>query len=251
MSVRQLAMVVDAERCIDCKACQASCKVANKVPAGYWRNWIKSEDTEAAAKAKRRMRFQPGNCMQCDEPTCVAACPTGATYKDARDGVIKIDRSLCIGCGLCLPACPYGARFRNPELKQADKCDFCAERRAAGLEPACVSTCPTKARAFGDLGDSGSPVSLRLKNGEALRIVNAKSDTKPNIYYRGDPGLKDWPTEARMPTAWQAWKYLAGPAVKAVVGLTALGVGAMFFKQVFMPHDPPVDEGSEKGGGHE
>ena len=142
MSRQRLAMVVDAAACIDCKACQMACKVANRVPAGYWRNWIKAPDLEASAGARKAIRFQPGNCMHCAKPTCVEACPTGATYVREADGTVQIDRDMCIGCGQCLPACPYGARYRHPELNVADKCDFCRERRKAGLDPACVGTCP-------------------------------------------------------------------------------------------------------------
>ena len=237
-------MVVDAGVCLDCKGCMASCKVANQVPDGKWRNWIKTPDLGSGAKNGRKVVFQPGGCMQCDEPTCVSACPTGATYKDKKTGVVVIDRGLCIGCGQCLPACPYGARYRHPQLKVADKCDFCAGRRAAGLEPACVSTCPTKARAFGDLNDPGSEVSrlLAANKGKVVQVVNQKTNTKPNMYYLGDPGVKDWPQEAEMPTPFALWRYLAGPAVAAFTGLTALGVLAMWGKQLVMKDDHPEKE---------
>ncbi len=244
---QKLAMVIDAESCLDCKGCQVSCKVANEVPAGQWRNWIKGS---AGQESPGRLVFQPGNCMQCDRPTCVAACPTGATYKDESDGVVRIDRGLCIGCGQCLAACPYGARYRHAELKVADKCDFCAERRAAGLEPACVSTCPTKARVFGDLNDPDSEVSRLLKANQATRVVNKQSDTKPNLYYLGDPGRRDWPVEAKMPTPFMFWKSLAGPAAHALVGLTGLGVLAMLGKQLVMRHDRPADDHDQQGGQH-
>ncbi len=249
---KKLAMVIDSFACIDCKACQAACKEANGVPTGQWRNWIKTPDMEAVAQKGERMIFQPGNCMHCSKPTCVEACPTGATYKDALDGTVRINRELCIGCGQCLPACPYGARYRNAELKVADKCDFCAARRAQGLEPACVSTCPNKARTFGDMYDPDSGVRKLLKKGNAVQVVNAETNTDPNIYYLGDPGIKDWPSKAQMPSAFAFWKNLAGPVMKGFVGLSALGVGAMLLKQFIMPNDAPIetpdetDEGGEK-----
>ncbi|MFZ5584298.1 MAG: 4Fe-4S dicluster domain-containing protein [Thermodesulfobacteriota bacterium] len=249
----KLGMVIDAASCIDCKGCQAACKVANRVPAGQWRNWVKRGDAELAAQERKGLRFQPGSCMQCDKPTCVSACPTGATHKDRTDGVVKIDRGLCIGCGQCIAACPYGARYRHPELRVADKCDFCAERRAAGLQPACVDTCPTKARVFGDLNDPTSEAGRRLRGGGAVQVVSAKSDTDPNIYYLGDPGPADWPVEARMPTPWMFWKSLAGPALEALVGLTGLGVIAMYGRQLILGEgDKPAEDGhGPEGGGHE
>ncbi len=248
MSVR-LGMVVEASSCLDCKACLAACKVANRVPEGYWRNWIVGPASEEETRRTGRVVFQPGGCMHCDEPTCVTACPTGATYKNEADGTVGIDRGLCIGCGQCLPACPYGARYRHPELRIADKCDFCASRRAAGLEPACVDTCPTKARTFGDLNDPKSEAGKKLKSGKAVQVVNAKTDTDPNMYYLGRPGRTDWPREARLPEAWKTWKTVGGPLVKGLVGLTGLGVLAMLGKQLLMRDDKPAEEsGGDKGG---
>ena len=99
----KLAMVIDSSTCIDCKGCMAACKVENKVPAGHWRNWIKRQEMDLnnlkEAAGKTAGHFQPGNCMHCDIPTCVQACPTGATYKDEEDGTVLVNDKLCIGSG--------------------------------------------------------------------------------------------------------------------------------------------------------
>ena len=78
--------------------------------------------------------------------------------------------------------------------------------------------------------------------GKVVRVINQKSDTKPNMYYLGDPGLKDWVQEARMPTPFGLWRYLAGPAAAAFTGLTALGVLVMWGKQIVMKNDHPEEE---------
>lgn len=244
----QLAMVIDAAKCFDCKGCMASCKVANEVPAGFWRNWVKHEIPDVAGGVFAMSHFQPGGCMQCDKPTCVTACPTGATYKDPADGVVKIDPKLCIGCGNCIPACPYGARYRHPEKRIADKCDFCASRRARGLSPACVDTCPTKARVFGDLGDPESEVSRLIKEnqGKVVRIVNAKSDTEPNMYYIAGALPADWPHEAEIRSPMKAMISVVNPCVKIAAGLAGLGALVMFGKQLFTKND---DDGDHKDQG--
>jgi tetrathionate reductase subunit B len=136
--------------------------------------------------------------MQCDEPSCVEACPVGATFK-SRDGRVLIDPSTCIDCGNCVSACPYGARYRHPTKHIADKCDFCQRRLKRGLEPACVVTCPTRARVFGDLNDPSSKVSKLLKQGGLVRVINPKVDTKPNIYYMEGTMPLTWPAEPTLP----------------------------------------------------
>ncbi|MCJ2165402.1 MULTISPECIES: 4Fe-4S dicluster domain-containing protein [unclassified Pseudodesulfovibrio] len=232
---QQFAMVIDAAKCIDCKGCVASCKVANDVPEGQFRNWIKQTGEPAVpGKSDGRARFQPGACMHCERPTCVEACPTGATYKDPETGIVVIDETLCIGCGNCIPACPYDARFRNTVSRKADKCNYCPERRAAGLQPACVDTCPTKARVFGDINDPASAAGI-LYNANKARLtrVAARTDTKPNMYYIGDPGPGEWGREAVVPASMVAMKESA-PFIKGIVALSGLGVLAMLGRQLLV-----------------
>ncbi len=191
---QRLAIVIDIRKCFDCKACMIACKVENQVPDGFWRNWVRSD----GGRIGRRTQFQPGQCMQCQEPSCVAACPVGATYKRP-DGIVVIDPAKCIGCGNCVTACPYGARYRDPRRHQADKCDFCLHRLQKGEPPACVETCPTKARVFGDLNDPESRVSQLVKSQHPVRITAPQVDTKPNIYYLGGSKLLDWAVVPTLP----------------------------------------------------
>ena len=250
----KLAMVIDSSTCIDCKGCMAACKVENKVPPGQWRNWIKQPQADSGdiknADRAAVLHFQPGNCMQCDNPTCVQACPTGATYKDEKDGVVKVNEKLCIGCGSCIPACPYGARYRHPEKKIVDKCDFCDHRRARGDLPACVTTCPTKARVFGNINDSKSEAAKLLRQNKAVQVIHPESNTEPNIYYLNSTAPMNWPVKAQIPTPITLLGKVAKPLVWALVGVNALGVLVMLGKQIFMP-DNPEHENTHKGENNE
>jgi len=191
---KKYAMFIDTSKCYDCKACMIACKVENNVPDGFWRNWVKSNSIDCEC----RTQFQPGQCMQCDSPSCVSACPVGATFK-GKYGLVEIDADKCIGCGNCVTSCPYNARYRNPALNIADKCDYCSHRLERGEEPACVQTCPTKARVFGDLNDPKSQVSQILNAEENVRVVNPLINTKPNIFYSNNTLLLHWPEEPTLP----------------------------------------------------
>ena len=192
--VPKWAIIINTFKCIDCKACMIACKVENEVPEGLWRNWIR----HTGSIYGRRTQFQPGQCMQCYEPSCVASCPVGATYKQ-EDGLVVIDPVKCIGCANCITACPYGARYRHSKTRIADKCDFCEHRLKRGEEPTCVETCPTKARVFGDLNDPVSKVSALIKKEKLVQIINPLLNTKPSIYYFKGARPIDWPVEPTLP----------------------------------------------------
>jgi Fe-S-cluster-containing dehydrogenase component len=88
-------------------------------------------------------------CFHCENPWCVAACPTGAMQKRPRDGIVFVDHSLCVGCKTCITACPWGAPQWNPEIGKVVKCDYCMDRVDKGLKPACVTVCTTHCLEFG------------------------------------------------------------------------------------------------------
>ena len=171
-------MVIDSEKCMDCKACIIACQQRNQVPYGFYRNWVHETDSKNSPCG---FKFQPGACMHCDDPSCVRACPTGATWK-AKDGTVEIDRSRCIGCGSCIKACPYHARFRHPVTGTADKCDYC-HGSTPGQTPACVAVCPMHCRIFGDADDPSSEVSKVLATRKAVHIVPLGSGAKPTLTY--------------------------------------------------------------------
>jgi Fe-S-cluster-containing dehydrogenase component len=236
---KRYAMVIDSSRCINCLVCVTACQLTNEVPATFNRNWVRPGPWETGSG----IHYQPGNCMQCERPTCVDACPTGATYRDETTGIIRVNPKLCIACGSCIPACPYGARFRHPGKRIVDKCDFCQGRIGKGMSPACVETCPTRARIFGDTADATSEVSRVLKTKPNVRVVNKKTDTEPAIYYLGVTSPVDWPVEAKAPEAIRLWRDFFNPLVKAVVGMTGLGVVVMLGKQLFS--GPSSEEAGE------
>lgn len=190
---KQLAMIIDPARCIDCKACLVACGTEHGLPAGLHRNWVRQSDADGCIPLPPGVSYQPGACMHCDKAPCVDACPTGASRKDPDTGEVIVDKGLCIGCGKCVSACPYAARYMHPVTRKVDKCDYCAARRRQGLEPACVATCPTKVRIFGDINDPASPAAKALQGRVPVRIEDAAYPSAPNMYYISETHPADWP----------------------------------------------------------
>ena len=150
--------------------------------------------------------YLPVQCMQCDDPPCVKACPVEATWMEP-DGIVVVDYDWCIGCRYCMTACPYWARHFNwtePEIPAeesntethflgnrprprgvVEKCHFCIQRTRTGRQPACMEACPTGARIFGNLLDPDSEIRYVLANKQVFRL---KEDlgTEPKFWYFSD-----------------------------------------------------------------
>src|SRR5512137_2192499 len=119
-------MVTDLRKCVGCHACTAACSAEWQVPPGYARTHVRATPLQGTFP-KLTAGVHVAQCNHCDRPPCVEPCPSGATFQ-AQDGVVRVDKDLCIGCGYCIDACPYDARFINPATKTVDKCDFCSAR---------------------------------------------------------------------------------------------------------------------------
>ncbi len=172
-------MAIDTRKCVGCQDCVVVCKTENSVPMGYARDWLAEELHGAFPTLQLEIRSQ--RCNHCDNPPCVSCCPTGASHVHEPGGIVLVTHDKCIGCKACISACPYDARFIHPE-GYADKCTFCVHRVEKGLDPACVSVCPTHCMQFGDLDDPLSEIS-RLLASRPHHVLIAEAGTKPCIFY--------------------------------------------------------------------
>lgn len=232
----RFAMVTDLRKCVACHACTVACNAEWGVPPGYARTRVRTTPL-AGTFPELVSSSYVAQCNHCDHPSCVEACPSGATFKDER-GIVQVDKDVCIGCGFCVDACPYEARFISPRTKKVDKCDFCRPRIERGELPACVTTCTGNAKTFGDLEDRSSDVYRLVFREGARRIESSDIAIGPNVFYLGKAehldivGKSFPPRPPRLPVAGQAWRKLVRPLVIGAVAVTFLGQAAAFFTQL-------------------
>ncbi|MCE4598603.1 MAG: 4Fe-4S dicluster domain-containing protein [Desulfurococcales archaeon] len=210
-------LLIDLSRCIGCRACEAACKVENFVPPGKY--WLYVLEWEMGEYPNVKRVFVPMNCMHCENPACIPACPVNAITKNEY-GVVLVDYNKCIGCKYCVAACPYGAidiyeggewfpgsktpyelippEKRHPlhrfQKGKAFKCTLCYHRWGEAVErgekpgtrpettPACVLVCPAGARMFGDLEDPSDPINSRIAEKRAIQLKK-EFGTRPQVYY--------------------------------------------------------------------
>jgi tetrathionate reductase subunit B len=178
------SMMLRQDRCIDCERCIQACIKTNDVPDYGYRTRILEHDAPDAIGMKRE--FIPILCNHCNNPPCVRACPTRATTKDKKTGIVMMNYDKCIGCKSCVLACPYDARYFNEEKRAIDKCNFCYDTRLSKGEKltACAAACPADVRIFGDLSDPGSRVFQMVHQIEKpVWVMRPEVGARPNVFY--------------------------------------------------------------------
>ena len=210
-SEKKLGLVIDLDTCVGCHACVVACKGWNAQgygadlsdkepyganPEGTFLNRVHSYEIMPESGQSQTVHF-PKSCLHCENAPCVTVCPTGASYKRVEDGIVLVNETACIGCGLCAWACPYGARELDMDAGVMKKCTLCVDRiynenlPAEDRVPACVRTCPAGARHFGDFNDEMSAVSQLVKERGGLDLM-PEQNTKPVNKYL-PPRPKDQP----------------------------------------------------------
>ncbi len=224
--------VIDAKRCIDCRACLVACRAEWETPLGQTRIWVRTSGIQGKFPDLAQ-EFIPFNCQHCADPWCVQACPTGATYQ-REDGLVLIDPGACIGCGYCVEACPYHVRFINKETGKADKCSACQPRIDMGEQPACVATCIGGARLFGDINDPESEVSRAIRGRKVSRLITPLVNTEPMVYYLGDLDnpVSVSPVPVEKPSSEKFWANFAIPFAKVAIAAAFVGQAAAFVMQL-------------------
>lgn len=196
-------IAIDIEKCIGCGTCARSCKIENNVSKDpfFFRNWVEqytiTNDDQIMVSSPNggidgftqpvpddeiyKTFFVPKMCNHCAKSPCTQVCPVGASF-ESPEGLALVDKTYCIGCGYCVQACPYGCRYIDPEKGVVDKCTLCSHRLEKGLDPACMMSCPTGARIYGDLNDKDSAVSVFIKEHNCA-VLKPQLNTASKLFY--------------------------------------------------------------------
>ena len=243
--LRRWTMVIDLRKCDGCQSinrppqCTAACIEGHFVPKPM--EWIEIFEVPLVGhKESARSGFVPVPCQHCQNPPCTNVCPVGATFSTP-EGVVLIDQNRCIGCRICMAACPYDRRFFNwgkpptpPEAALADysaehqvpakrgtvmKCDFCPDMARAGRLPYCAQGCPNNAIYYGDLEDglatNGVDVVDLPHFLQEQNVTRLKEDlgTQPRVYYipgHGELVGRDPKRHGRLASVWRWQERIKG-----------------------------------------
>jgi len=246
-----VAKLIDASKCIGCKACQTACMEWNDIRDEVGANsGIYDNPTDLTPKSWTVMRFsehenEDGNlewlirkdgCMHCEDPGCLKACPAPGAIVQYANGIVDFQQENCIGCGYCVTGCPFDVPRISKQDNRAYKCTLCSDRVAVGQEPACVKTCPTGAIMFGTKEEMKTHAAERIEDLKERGYQNAglydpagvggthvmyvlHHANKPSLYH----GLRDNPS---ISPAVALWKGLAKPL--AMAGMAAAALAGLF-----------------------
>jgi len=253
---------IDTSTCIGCKACEVACQEWNDLApvetqqtgsyqtlptlhAQFW-NLIRFDEREVDGRFAWLMRKD--QCMHCEEPGCLEACPAPGAIVQYENGIVDVDPERCIGCGYCVSGCPFDVpRFHEKTGKMA-KCTLCVDRVGVGLEPACVKACPTGCLHFGNKDDMLELGAQRVAQLQANGFERAALYDPPGVggtgvvtvLAHGDhPEWYGLPRDPRVPLSVKLWKRVLRPL--GVVAILGAVVGAVGHFMKFGPREPRRD----------
>ena len=241
------AVLVDLTRCIGCRSCENACLIRQGYPGLPAANFgYGPGDEKLTFKTRTFVDFRPvttvdggsqripvkRQCQHCLDPACVSVCPVAALEKSPRGSVLWRD-DRCIGCRYCLLACPFGVpkyEWDNALTPRVNKCDFCDDRQATGLLPACVASCPTGALKFGKRPDMLQEMKARMDAlpGRYMTMYGDRVVGGTSWFYLSDIPIEQLGFPSDLPATPMpalTWNWLAKvPFVAIGVGLVLSGV---------------------------
>ncbi|WP_324717231.1 formate dehydrogenase subunit beta [Carboxydochorda subterranea] len=265
--VQPVAKLIDVSRCIGCKGCEVACKEWNDLPPEPTHNFGSYQSHEdLSAQTWTLIRFHEveidgrlqwlmlkDQCMHCEDPGCLAACPSPGAIVQYANGIVDFNQDACIGCGYCITGCPFDVPRLSATTGKVYKCNLCVDRVSAGLEPACAKTCPTGAIQFGpkdQMLERARTSAERLKQrGYANAAVYSPQGVGgTHVIYvlpHGDAveqyGL---PKDPQVSPAVHAWK-----GILKTIGSMVMGVGLVGTALHYLTYGPTWAEGDKEDGG--
>jgi formate dehydrogenase iron-sulfur subunit len=259
-----VAKYIDTSTCIGCKACEVACQEWNDLGpvatvqtgtyqtmpalhAEFW-NLIRFDEREVPGGLAWLMRKD--QCMHCDDPGCLAACPAPGAIVQYQNGIVDVNPEQCIGCGYCETGCPFDVpKFHEKSGKMA-KCTLCVDRVGVGIEPACVKACPTGCLQFGTKEQMVSLGRARVEslkgNGFAAASLydpaGVGGTSVVTVLAHGDhPEWYGLPADPHVSPLLRFWKWVLRPlGALAVVGTVIAAIGHYLYEG---PKVPPEEAG--------
>tara|TARA_B100001123_G_C15343554_1_gene1036033 strand:- start:9027 stop:9890 length:864 start_codon:yes stop_codon:yes gene_type:complete len=179
--------LVDISKCIGCKGCEVACKEWNELGVEPTSNfgsiqshkdlspntWLLMRFNEIEVDGDLQWLIKKDACLHCEDPGCLFACPAPGAIVQYTNGIVDFNQENCIGCQYCVTGCPFDIPRFHPATKTVSKCNMCIDRVEAGLEPACVKTCPTNAIAWGSKHDMEALADQKVETLKSRGYQNA------------------------------------------------------------------------------
>jgi formate dehydrogenase iron-sulfur subunit len=262
----EVTKLIDVTKCIGCKACQVACMEWNDTRDDIGQNhgvldnppdltensWTVMRYAEVETERGLEWLIRKDGCMHCGNPGCLKACPAPGAIVQYSNGIVDFQEENCIGCGYCIAGCPFNIPRVSRKDSKVYKCTLCSDRVAAGLEPACVKTCPTGAIVFGSKEDmlhhaEERITDLRERGFAKAGVYNPQGVDGTHVIYvlhhADKPEVYNGlPKEPAIGPMVEIWKGATKPLASLALG--ALAAGAFFHYVTKGPNE--VSEEIEK-----